>query len=91
MNAKEAVAAARAHFADLFADDHPTLEEVWFEEREDAWCVTMGVQRPFKPAMSVFNLNKDHPQEVTVYKVVRISNKDGKPLSVKNRESGRAA
>jgi hypothetical protein len=90
MDAKEAVAAARAHFAELFSEKS-TLEEIWFDDGDDCWFVTMGVQRPYQPAANIFNLGKDHPSEVTVYKVVRIDNKTGKPSSIKNREGGRAA
>ena len=41
MEPKEAVEAARRYFAQLFSEDEPTLEEIWFENDDEVWCVTL--------------------------------------------------
>lgn len=38
MNAKDAVTVAKAFYEDMF-NERPTLEEIWFEDTEGAWCV----------------------------------------------------
>jgi hypothetical protein len=89
MNVKEAIAQARDYFVDAFADyekQKPTLEEVWFDDVSQHWHVTFGLQRPglsspllpYLPAVSG-----------TIYKVVELSDKDGKVISIKVRQPER--
>jgi len=90
MEAKEAVAAAKTYFRELSPDDPPpSLEEIWFEDQGGVWCVTLGVRRlaagPNSIGMAALS------GQSLAYKVVRIRDKDGKPISVRNRESERAA
>jgi len=86
MDVKQAVATAKAHFNIVFADEEigdPTLEEVWFDERRKVWCVTIGIRRDV-PSRSL--LEPFTRQSQIYYKTVRISDKDGKPLSIRNRD-----
>ena len=49
MEAKEAIARAKRHISEMFADEltsPPTLEEIWFDERKKEWFITLGVRRP---------------------------------------------
>ena len=89
MEAKEAVAAAKTYFRDLSPDDPtPTLEEIWFEDQGGLWCVTLGVGRPSHHGG--IGIGAPSGQSLA-YKVVRIRDKDGKPISIKNREGERVA
>ena len=48
MDVKQAVAAAKAHLLDVFGAElmsAPRLEEVWFEDAQRVWCVTLGFFR----------------------------------------------
>ncbi len=88
MNAKQVVSIAKTHLRETFADEllwEPRLEEIWFEDAEKVWCVTLGFFR--KP--------DEHLRKATGtfstfdYKIVRLT-EDGKPLSIRNRESAAA-
>jgi hypothetical protein len=83
MEAKEAVAAAKNYFKEAFLED-TSLEEIWFED--GVWCVTLGVRR--RPnSMDMMAL----AHSLLAYKVVRIRDRDGVPISIKNRDGERAA
>lgn len=91
MDAKEAITVAKAYVSNHFADEistAPTLEEIWLDERDDAWCVTLGVRRETNHVER--DLWRDplgsKSRVVPDYKVVRISRKDGLVKSVMNRE-----
>ena len=59
MDVKEAARTARAHIADLFADEnvqHVGLEEVEFDDVADVWNITIGFSRPWE-------LSKDPPKK----------------------------
>jgi hypothetical protein len=90
MDVKAAVALAKNHITDLFAQEGLTnlgLEEVEYDEAREQWRITVGFSRRW-----------DHPGGGTLfttdgitrtYKVV-IIDKDGKAMSVKNRETADA-
>ena len=86
MEAKEAVRAAKAHIADLFADEaieNVGLEEVVFCDGDPSgeWRVTVGFSRlwnhknPLIAALGDRRLGRS-------YKVVRVSDGDGRIASV---------
>ena len=54
MNAKDAVTVAKAFYEDMF-NERPTLEEIWFEDTEGAWCVTFGRRRQVNSGLPVIN------------------------------------
>jgi len=86
MEAKEAVATARTYFGDLFAEegaDRARLEEIWFDETKDEWCVTMGIRRS---GTSSSALDPFQRTPYVDYKTIRISDKDKKVLSVRIRD-----
>jgi len=89
MNVKEAIAAARDQFLEAFSDyekQKPSLEEVWFDDVSSHWHVTFGLQRQgtksFIDPLSALS-------STTIYKVVEISDKDGKLISIKVRQPER--
>lgn len=82
MDVKRAIEIAKQHLADVFSDEAmspPQLEEVWFEDADQVWCVTLGFWR--KPAGPLIGTISNRS-----YKVVRVSDTSGKPLSIRNRE-----
>lgn len=94
MDVKQAVTAAKLYVAEVFSEETitaPTLEEVEFDESGDAWNVTVGF---FRPAQNPDMPNIGHALaaigrlygEKKEFKIVRISNGDGKPLAIKNRD-----
>lgn len=82
MDLKAAITTAKQHLMDVFVDESvtsPQLEEVWFDEVQSQWCVTLGFWRkPTNPMIGVL-ANRD-------YKVVRIDALSGKPISIRNRD-----
>ncbi len=96
MKVREAVAAAKDHIQELFADEQIAnlgLEEVEFDEATGTWTVTLGFSRPWdKPVGPLANLA---PLELRPwrrdYEVVKISDATGSLLSIKNCETADAA
>ena len=89
MNVKEAIATARDHFVEAFADfekQKPSLEEVWFDDASAHWHVTFGLQR--NGTRTMLDPHADLRFQ-TYYKVVEISDKDGKLISIKMRQPER--
>ncbi len=84
MDAKQAVAAAKQHLTEVFAGefaDEPSLEEVWFDDETQDWCVTFGLKRSrvsvgLGPLVMPFD-----------YKVVRLPDDGGagRAISIKDR------
>jgi hypothetical protein len=89
---KEAVAIAKQHIQELFADEGITdiaLEEVEphldsDDPRENLWKITIGFTRPWD-APGAAGLAMGLPRRRT-YKIVDISDADGKVTAVWNRE-----
>jgi len=86
MNAKEADSVARSYLEEMF-EVRPTLEEVWFDEYQQEWCVTFGIRRHSQPNL----FDKGLVREITDYTVVRVRDSDGKPISIRLHETERAA
>lgn len=93
MTPKEAVIAAKAWVADIFADERIVnlgLEEVRFDDAKKHWLITVGFLRtdtlpPDDTGHSSFGRLLT-PGFRKSYKVVRIDNRNGEVLSVENRE-----
>lgn len=90
MNVKEAVAHAKAHILDLFAEESLTnlgLEEVEYDDQSNEWIVTIGFSRPWdEPRNTLAALTAGNTPR-RAYKIIRISSNSGQVLSVKNREA----
>lgn len=89
MDVKQAVARAKQHILELFADEKPMnlgLEEVELEPQENEWVITIGFSRPWDvPNNALAAFSGSSPRRD--YKVIRISNGTEQILSVKNRET----
>jgi hypothetical protein len=90
MDVKAAVALAKNHITDLFAQEGLTnlgLEEVEYDEVREQWRITVGFSRSWD---SQGGAPLFMPERIMrTYKVV-IIDKDGKAISVKNRETADA-
>jgi hypothetical protein len=85
MKAKEAVEIAKNTVADLFAKEGVTnlgLEELEYDDVHDIWRITIGFSRSWDSHQGISALAGVLRR---TYKIVAID-KDGKALSVKNRE-----
>jgi len=89
MDAKQAVAAAREYFVDLVGVE-PSVEEVWYDTSNKIWCITFGRSRMLLDSPSSLILPGGR-REVIEYKIVRVNDDTGRPISLLNREGGRAA
>lgn len=90
MDVKQAVALAKQHILELFADENLSnmgLEEIEFDERSSEWHVTIGFSRPWdEPRTALASLSGMAVPRRT-YKVLRISDGSSQVLSVKEREA----
>lgn len=89
MDVKQAVATAKAYVADVFSDERPTnigLEEIVFDENADAWKITIGFSRPWTTTKSAFQV-LSAIEAVRTFKVLTISNDDGRVVSMTAREA----
>ena len=88
MNVKQAVAIAKEHIAELFAEEEILnlgLEEVELDDKE-LWRVTIGFSRPWNRNVGSV-LSGENSRS---YKIVILSDKDGDVLSVKDWKISKA-
>ena len=89
MDAKQAVATAKTHLLEIFADEMlsaPRLEEIWLDESEHVWCITFGFFR--KPDSALTSMTGTFSS--FEYKVVRVDDATGQSRSIRNREPAAA-
>jgi len=79
MDVKEAVKTAKAHAAEVFEGEKIRIEEVWFEDKDDEWCVTVGLSRVEE------NILRAYPTR-THYKTIRLNDNTGTIKSVRNHD-----
>ncbi len=92
MDVKEAVDLAKKHVADLFAKEGVVnlgLEEVEYDDAREQWRITVGFSRAWDQQSAVLAVLGSAGVKRT-YKVV-IIDKQGKAISVKNRETANAS
>ena len=83
MDVKEAVRVAKAYTFDLFAEEsikNIGLEEV--EERGGIWRITIGFSRPWDSNIG----NVLGGASGRTYKIILVNDKNGRILSVKDRD-----
>jgi hypothetical protein len=97
MDAKQAIAAAKAYLSDIYADEQVTnlgLEEIEHLPMDGGWLITLGFSRPW-------NTPRTRAQEVLEnlgavsslkrsYKIISMA-EDGTVISMKNRVRADAA
>jgi hypothetical protein len=90
MDVKAAVALAKQHISDLFAEEgvkNLGLEEVDYDDDRHVWRVTIGFSRPWdEPRNSLATLAGQNTYLRRAYKDVRIDDGSGNVLSVRGLE-----
>lgn len=89
MDAKLAVATAKSYIQDLFGDEQISntgLEEIQYEDVPGRWKITVGFTRPWDGPRNVYDAIRQATLPARSYKVVTISDEDGKVISVTNRD-----
>lgn len=94
IDVKRAVTIAKDHVRNVFGEDggaSPTLEEVWLDEEENIWNVTVGIRQDPARMAALGGAAKYHMRGATFYdrdyRVVRISASSGQPIAVKMRDA----
>ena len=89
MEVKEAVKIAIDYIAEVFSDENLSnigLEEITFDEINDSWNVTVGFSRPWDYQAPGVVAGLQPKQPVREFKIITVSNKDGKVIAIKIRE-----
>ncbi|HEY5237459.1 MAG TPA: hypothetical protein VIJ62_03695 [Rhizomicrobium sp.] len=89
MDVKQAVEFAKSYVSDLFANEQIRdvgLEEVEYDEGKAAWLVTVSFVRPSDQPTMRLAVELAMNGVRRSYKVVRISDKEKKIVSVKDRQ-----
>ena len=84
MDVKEAVKKAKAYVADLLADEglvNLGLEEIKYDETEDAWNITIGFSRPWNSVRSSATYLTGEQAVKRAYRIVKLRNSNGEVLS----------
>lgn len=87
MYAKDAIKIAKQYIEDVFGDEgayNVGLEEVTYDGDSNSWEVTIGFSRPWDKAPSQ-NALIPLLSIPRTYKIVDISDRDGRVLSMRNR------
>jgi len=96
MDVKDAVRIAKSYLSELLAEEKMQnlgLEEVEFDDRDRVWSITLGFSRPWdrklprsalEAALPYSRPSDDLPRRE--YRVINISDKDEKVVSVKLHE-----
>lgn len=85
MDVKEAVKVAREYAGQVFVGETIRLEEVWFDDLSDEWCVTVGLPRN-EAGQSTGDILHGKRASRMHYKTVRIDDKTGSVKSVRNHD-----
>lgn len=86
IDARRAIMIAKDYVAKLFSDEgptNPTLEEIWHDDNAGVWNVTIGIRHRREYSGRLLQFDTFSKAD---YKVVRVSSKDGKIVSVRLRE-----
>jgi hypothetical protein len=89
MELKEIVKIAIDYIAEIFSDEKPSnigLEEITYNEQDDVWSVTVGFSRPWDFHSTILSETLQQKQAARVYKIVKISNKNGKVNAITIRD-----
>jgi hypothetical protein len=89
VDVKQAVALAKQHILDVFADEKVSnlgLEEVEFDDQSKNWLVTLGFSRPWDEPRNAFAALAHDAYARRTYKVVRISDALSSVLAIKTHE-----
>lgn len=86
MDVREAVKLAKQYLLELFSEEpvsYVGLEEVDFDDESEEWIITLSFARLWEATPLPSALGK--PPEDRHYKVFRISDRDGRVKTIKDR------
>lgn len=89
MNVKNAIKKAIEYVADVFEAEHPEnigLEEVFLNEQENVWEVTIGFSRPWDHQKGGLIASMQALNPTRQYKTVKIDNLTTEVKSIRIRE-----
>ena len=87
MDVREAAQTAREYLLALFVGEQITnvgLEEVEFDDRSNDWMITIGFSRPWDQKNSLTAMIGEGRPDRS-YKIIRLSDKNGRVKSLKDR------
>ena len=93
MDVKQAVRKAVDYVTDIYADasiKDVDVEEIVFDDAQDAWDITVGFFRRWSPTnaeQALWRVESKRWQDRT-FKVVKINDGDGRVVSMTHRELG---
>ena len=90
MEMKQAINIAKSHILQAFEGEYVDsirLEEIEYKENEKEWFITFGLYRPQVSSGLGFSTSSLHQPLKRSYKIVRVSEDEGRALSVRNRET----
>ena len=85
MEAKEAVAIAKAYALELYEGEPvepPELEEIWYESSKKNWLVALGIRRVARLGSAAEKLGLAPAPD---HKIVRVSVSERRALSMRDR------
>lgn len=89
MDVPEVVRLAKGYVVQLFAEEDPMnvgLEEIEFDDKKQEWDVTIGFSRPWNISRNALSgLTGETPPAGRSYKIVRIRDKDGQMVGLRQR------
>lgn len=88
MEVKEAILTAKRYVAQVLEDEDVQnigLEEIRYDEDEGVWNITVGFSRPWNSVKNLLS-STGLPKVGRSYRVVKIRDSDGRPLSFIRRE-----
>jgi hypothetical protein len=88
MDAKEAVKSAKGYVSELLAPEGVAnlgLEEIEYDDDQHVWNITIGFTRPWNGARNGLAALAGEVAARRTYRVVKIRDTDGHPLSMKQR------
>jgi hypothetical protein len=91
MDVQEAVKLAKDWVANVFSEEGITnvgLEEIDYDDEHRIWNVTLGFSRPWNTTRGVLTSLTGDTAVRRTYKILSVSDGDGKVLSLRNRDSG---
>jgi hypothetical protein len=87
---KEAVAKAKAWLIDVLHEEgvqNIGLEEVEFDESENAWLITLGFSRPWNSVRNAYTAISGEPAAKRSYRVIVVKDQTGDVRAMKRRET----
>lgn len=86
VDVKDAVKIAKAWVADMLGDEGITnvgLEEVDFDERENAWLITIGFSRPWNTARGGLTAITGELAAKRAYRIITVKEPNGNVTSMR--------